>query len=81
MNMRFGTWKVRSLYRAGLFRTMAEEISESKLDVVEYRRSDEIVVALNQEAIIHFSLERGMRIMNYGQVFSCIRQSCLQLRG
>jgi hypothetical protein len=34
MNMRFRTWKVRSLYRAGLFRTMAEEISKPRLDVV-----------------------------------------------
>jgi hypothetical protein len=27
MNMRFGTWNVRSMYRAGLLRTVAEEIS------------------------------------------------------
>jgi exonuclease III len=34
MNMRFGTWNVRSIYRAGSPRTVAEEISEYKLDLV-----------------------------------------------
>jgi hypothetical protein len=34
MDMKFGTWNVRSLYRAGSLRTVAEEISESKLDLV-----------------------------------------------
>jgi hypothetical protein len=31
MDMRFGTWSVRSMYRAGLFRTVAEEISKYKM--------------------------------------------------
>jgi exonuclease III len=34
MDMRFGTWNVRSLYRAGSLRTVAEEISKYKLDLV-----------------------------------------------
>jgi hypothetical protein len=33
-DMRFRTWNVRSLYRAGLLRTVAEEISKYKLDLV-----------------------------------------------
>jgi exonuclease III len=32
--MRFGTWNVRSMYRAGLLRAVVEEISKYKLDVV-----------------------------------------------
>jgi hypothetical protein len=28
MDMRFGTWNVRSMYRAGSFRAVAEEISK-----------------------------------------------------
>jgi exonuclease III len=32
--MRFGTWNVRSLYRAGSLKTVAEEISKYKLDLV-----------------------------------------------
>jgi exonuclease III len=35
MDMRFGTWNVRSMYRAGSLRVVAEEISEYKLDLVE----------------------------------------------
>jgi hypothetical protein len=32
--MRFGTWNVKKLYRTGLLRTVAEEISKYKLDLV-----------------------------------------------
>jgi hypothetical protein len=31
MDVRFGTWNVRSMYRAGSFRTVAEEISKYRL--------------------------------------------------
>jgi hypothetical protein len=34
MDMTFGTWNVRSTYRAGLLRTVAEEILKYKLDLV-----------------------------------------------
>jgi exonuclease III len=36
MDMRFGTWNVRSIYvyRAGSLRAVAEEIAEYKLDLV-----------------------------------------------
>jgi hypothetical protein len=34
MDMRFGTWNVRSLYRAGLLMTLAKETSNYKLDLV-----------------------------------------------
>jgi hypothetical protein len=34
MNMRFGIWNVRSLYRAGWLMTVAKEISKYKLDLV-----------------------------------------------
>jgi hypothetical protein len=44
--------------------TVLKALSEYKLDLVEYRRSDGTEVALNQQANIHFSMERGMRIMN-----------------
>jgi hypothetical protein len=32
--MRFGTWNVRSMHRAGSFRAVAEEISKYGLDLV-----------------------------------------------
>jgi hypothetical protein len=34
MDMRFGTWNARSMYRVGTLRTVAEEISKYKLDLV-----------------------------------------------
>jgi hypothetical protein len=34
MDIRFGTWDVRSMYRAGSLRAVAEEISKYKLDLV-----------------------------------------------
>jgi hypothetical protein len=34
MDMRFGTWNVGSMYRAGSLRTAVEEISKYKLDLV-----------------------------------------------
>jgi hypothetical protein len=34
MDMRCGTWNVRSMYRAGSLRAVAEEISKYKLDLV-----------------------------------------------
>jgi hypothetical protein len=34
IDMRFGTWNVRSMYRAGSLRADAEEISKCKLDLM-----------------------------------------------
>jgi hypothetical protein len=62
--MRFGTWNVRSMYRPGLLRAVEEEISKYKLDLVGDRRSDGTEVALNEQVNIHFSMEKGMKIVN-----------------
>jgi hypothetical protein len=35
MDMRFGTWNVRSLYRVGLLKTVARELRKLKLDLVD----------------------------------------------
>jgi exonuclease III len=34
MDMRFGTWNVRSMYKAGSLRAVEEEISKYRLDLV-----------------------------------------------
>jgi hypothetical protein len=34
MDMTFGTWNIRSMYRAGSLRTVAEDVSKYKLDLV-----------------------------------------------
>jgi hypothetical protein len=52
------------MYRAGSLRAVAEEISKYKLDLVREYRSEGAEVAQNQQANIHFSMEKGMKIMN-----------------
>jgi ACT domain-containing protein len=59
MDTRFGTWNVRSMYRAGSLRAVVEEISKYKLDLVGVQD-----VALNQQANIHFSMKKEIRILN-----------------
>jgi exonuclease III len=34
MDMRFGTWNVRNMYRAGSLRAVGQQISKYKLDLV-----------------------------------------------
>jgi hypothetical protein len=64
MDTRLGTWNVGSVYMAGSLRAVAEEIGKFKSDLVGYRRSDWTEVAPNLQANIHFSMERGIRIIN-----------------
>jgi hypothetical protein len=64
MDMRFGTWNVRSMYRSGLLRAVMQEITKYKLDLVGVQVVRLREVALNQQVNIHFSMERGMRITN-----------------
>jgi hypothetical protein len=66
------------MYTAGLLRAVAEEISKYRLDFVGVQvrwdgRGTEPV-----SKYIHFSMERGMKIMNYVQVFSYIKESYQQ---
>jgi hypothetical protein len=63
--MRFGLWNVRSLYRAGSLTTVSRELSKYKLDLagvqkVRWEGSGTEPAPENT----HFSMERGMRIMN-----------------
>jgi exonuclease III len=60
MDMRFGTWNVRSLYRSGSLKTVSGELAKYKLDLVGVQ---EVRVALNQQAIILSSMEMGMLII------------------
>jgi exonuclease III len=60
MDMRFGTWNVRSLYRAGPLRTVAEEVSKYKLDLLGVQEVRWGGVGTEPAG----SMERGMKIMN-----------------
>jgi hypothetical protein len=59
VNMMFGTSDVRCLYRAGLLLTVSKELSKCKLDSAGVQE-----VTPNKKANVHFSMERGMKIMN-----------------
>jgi exonuclease III len=63
--MKSGTWNVRSIYRSGSLRTVAEEVSKYKLDFVgvqEVRWDRGGTEPAGK--YIYFSMERGMKIMN-----------------
>jgi hypothetical protein len=56
MDMRFGTWNIRSMYRAGSLRAVGEEISKYKLDFGEIismmRYADDLVLLAKTESIL-----------------------------
>jgi hypothetical protein len=58
MDMRLGTWNVRSLYRIGSLKTVARELGKYMLDLVGVQRSDGRRVALNRQRITHFFMDR-----------------------
>jgi hypothetical protein len=60
---------IRSLNRAGSLMTAVKGISKYKLDLVGVQEEDGTGVAPNQQANVHFSTEKGMKIMNYVQIF------------
>jgi hypothetical protein len=70
MDMRFGIWNVRSLYRIGSLTPVARELGKCKLDLWVCMRSDGRRGALNGQRIVHYSMDRGMGIIGWGQVFS-----------
>jgi hypothetical protein len=64
MDTRFGTLKVRSLYKEGSVKTVSRKLARYKLDLVgvqEVRREGGVTEPAKNT---HFSLEREMRIMN-----------------
>jgi hypothetical protein len=57
MDMRFGTWNVRGIYRAGSLTTVAREVTKYKLGSVEVQEVRWDGVAINQETISIFTLK------------------------
>jgi exonuclease III len=64
MDMRFGTWNIRSLYRIGSVKTVARELGKYKLDLVGVQEVRWEKGALNGQRIVHFSMDRGMGIIS-----------------
>jgi hypothetical protein len=61
MDMRFCTWNVRRMYRARSLRTVAEEISKYKLDLVGVQK---VRWDGGGTEPVRFSMEKGMKIIN-----------------
>jgi exonuclease III len=81
MDMRFGTWNVRSLYTAGSLRAVAEEISEYKLDLMGVQEVRWDIGGMEPGGKYTFFYRKGNENHELGTVFSCIRESYQQLRG
>jgi hypothetical protein len=63
--MRFDTWNVRTMYRVGSLRVVAEEISKHKLDLVRLQEDNrDRRGEMNKQANIYFSMKQGIKIMN-----------------
>jgi hypothetical protein len=57
MDMRFGTWTVKSLYSAGTLKTVASKLAK------QYKRSDGMRVVVSQQMTVHFSVAVEMLII------------------
>jgi hypothetical protein len=52
MDVRFGTLKVRSLYKAGSLKTAVSELAKCNLVLWQYKRQDGLRVVISQQTII-----------------------------
>jgi exonuclease III len=79
MDMKFGTWNVRSLYRSGSFKTVARELGKYKLDLggVQEVRWDKGGTERAEDYT--FFYEVGNEDHQLGTGFLCIRESYQQL--
>jgi exonuclease III len=81
MDMRFGTWNVRSMYRAGSLRAIAEELSKYNLDLVGVQEVRWDAGGTEPASKYTFFYGKWNENHELGRGFSYIRESCQQLRG
>jgi hypothetical protein len=64
MDMRFGTWNVRSLYRSGSLKTLTRKLAKYKLDLVGVQKSEGRGEVLKGQKIILSSMEQGLKTIS-----------------
>jgi exonuclease III len=79
MDMRFGTWNVRSLYRSGSLKTVARELGKHKLDLVGVQevRWDRGGTERAEDYTFFYGVENVDHQLE--TCFLCIRESYQQL--
>jgi hypothetical protein len=81
MDMRFGLWNVRSLYRAGTLMTVSRELARYKLDLVGVQEVRWEGSGTEPAGEFTFFYGKGNENHELGTGFLCIRESYQQLRG
>jgi hypothetical protein len=81
MDMRFGLWNVRSLYRAGSLMAVSMELSKYKLDLVGVQEVRWGGSGTEPAGEYTFFYRKGNENHELAQVFLRIRESYQQLRG
>jgi hypothetical protein len=80
MDMRFGTWNVRSLYRAGSLKTVSRELARYKLDLAGVQEVRWEGSGAEPAGEYTFLYGKGNENNELGIVFLCIRESYQQLK-
>jgi exonuclease III len=81
MDMRFGTWNVRSLYRSGSLKTVARELGKYKFDLVSVQEVRWDKGGTDRAENYTFFYGAGNEDHQSGIGFLCIRESYQQLGG
>jgi exonuclease III len=79
MDMRFGTWNVRSLYRAGSLKTVARKLGKHKPDLVGVQEVRWEKGGTERAEDFTFFDQKGNEGHQLGTGFSYIRESYQQL--
>jgi exonuclease III len=79
MDMRFGTWNIKSLYRIGSLKTVARELGKYKLDLVGVQKVRWEKGGTERTEDYTFFYGQGNGDHQLGTVFSYIRESYQRL--